>query len=236
MAKFGAAKFQDFFKYYDEQNPKHRAAVQELAQKIQQLDDNLLSDEANWVRIYRSKWPSEAGPSGVPAEIKLNVPFFHQLDNYTMPHRTCNSSSCAMLLAYERPGSIKNDDEYLRTVLSIGDTTVHEVQTKALARYGLKTEFRTNLGFADLDKSLEAKHPVVISIYHRGTLQNPTGGHVIIVVGRDKNRDYLCHDPYGSLHDNYRGPVTNGRFVTYSRHILLHRWIAGDRGWGRVVL
>mgnify|MGYP001079603185 CR=1 FL=1 len=235
MARFEAAKLRDFFKYYDERNPKHQAAVLELAQKIQELDASLLSDEANWVRVYRTPWPGASQPV-TQAQIRLEVPFFPQIDNYTMPYRTCNSSSCAMLLAYEKPGSIKDDDEYLRTVLSLGDTTVHEVQTKALAKYGLKTEFRTDLDFTDLDRSLAAGHPVVIAIYHRGTLQNPTGGHVIIVVGRDANGDYLCHDPYGSLHDGYQGPVSNGKFVLYTRHILLHRWIAGDGGWGRLVL
>ena len=235
MPKFSANKFVDFFKFYDERNPKHQAAVLELGQKLETLYPDLLADEANWVRVYRSPWPEPVRIAS-PSEIKLNVPFFPQTDNYTQPHRTCNSSSCAMLLAYEKPGSIKNDDEYLRTVLSIGDTTVHEVQTKALLKYGLKTEFRTNLGFADLDKQLAAKHPIVISIYHRGTLENPTGGHVIVVVGKDKNGDYICHDPYGSLLDGYTGPVSRGKFVTYTRHILVRRWIAGDRGWGRIVL
>lgn len=42
----------DFFRYYDDKNPKHRAAVDELSQS---LPPELLADEANWVRIYRSK-------------------------------------------------------------------------------------------------------------------------------------------------------------------------------------
>lgn len=47
----------DFFKFYDEANPKHRAAVDDLARA---MPPALLSDEANWVRIYRT--PVAAGP------------------------------------------------------------------------------------------------------------------------------------------------------------------------------
>lgn len=233
MARFAPKKLLDFFKYYDEQNPKHRAAVLELAQKIQALDPALLADEANWVRVYRTPWPP-AQPEA-QGEIRLAVPFFHQLDNYTQPHRTCNSSSCAMLLAYKKPGVIANDDEYLRVVLRYGDTTSHEVQTKALAHFGLKTEFHTGLGFADLEQSLRRGNPVVISIYHRGTLAHPTGGHVIICVGMTPD-GFIFHDPYGSLLDKYTGPVTNGKFVVYSRHILARRWLPDGRGWGRLVV
>ena len=52
--------FSNFFKYYDERNPKHRNAVEELAKHI---PPEQLSDSANWVRIYRSPWP-EIKPGG----------------------------------------------------------------------------------------------------------------------------------------------------------------------------
>ncbi len=42
---------QDFFRYYKPDNPKHRAAVDELATA---MPPTLLSDQANWVRIYRT--------------------------------------------------------------------------------------------------------------------------------------------------------------------------------------
>lgn len=233
MPRFNAEKFVDFFKYYDDRNPKHRAAVLELGKKIIECNPDLLADEANWVRVYRTPWPPS--PSPTPSLIKLDVPFFHQLDNFTQPHRTCNSSSCAMLLAYKKPGVIRDDDDYLRVVLRYGDTTSHAVQTRALAHFGLRTEFRTNLGFADLDRELQRGNPVVIAIYHRGTLERPTGGHVIICVGKTRT-GYLFHDPYGSLLDNYTGPVENGKFVCYSNHILERRWLPDGRGWGRIVL
>jgi hypothetical protein len=42
----------DFFKYYDETNPKHVAAVEQL--EVDLANSPLLDDSANWVRIYRT--------------------------------------------------------------------------------------------------------------------------------------------------------------------------------------
>lgn len=235
MAPFPQGKLKDFFQYYDPENPKHRAAVDDLERviRLRGLEKELLDDEANWVRIHRTPAGDKKPPQD--ASILLPVPFFNQLDNYTDPHRTCNSSACAMLLAYMKPGVIKNDDEYLKRVLSIGATVDHVVQTKALRTFGLETKFLTNMQFADIDEQLDKKRPVVISFLHRGTLENPTGGHVAIVVGK-KNQDYILHDPYGSLLDQYTGPITNGKYVTYPRSILQKRWLPDNRGWGRVAL
>ena len=55
MASFDSKKFVDFVKYFDKANPKHTAAFQEFASK---LDPELLSDDANWVKIYRTDPPA----------------------------------------------------------------------------------------------------------------------------------------------------------------------------------
>jgi hypothetical protein len=43
----------NFFKYYDEKNPKHVAAIEQLEKDLN--DSVLLNDDSNWVRIYRTK-------------------------------------------------------------------------------------------------------------------------------------------------------------------------------------
>jgi len=48
---FNADKLKDFFKYYDPLNPKHVNAVEELYKHIPIAQ---LSDDANWVQIYRA--------------------------------------------------------------------------------------------------------------------------------------------------------------------------------------
>jgi hypothetical protein len=220
----------NFFQYYDPKNPKHVAAVEQL--EVDLKDSPLLDDTSNWVRIFRTK--NDPVIPGV-----LDVPFYPQTDNYRDANRTCNSSACAMVLEYFKPGTLKGpkgDDAYVQKVFAIGDSTDHTVQTKVLEGYGIKSRFSYNLGFADLDRELAAGRPVVIGIYHRGTLSNPTGGHMVTVIGK-RGEDYVVNDPYGSLNDGYTGPVTNGRGAVYKKSDLTHRWLERGKdktGWGRI--
>lgn len=222
---------QNFFTYFDEKNPKHVAAVAELQKEINSLKPELLTNNTNWVRIYRT--PVERPkPDSV-------VPFYPQTDNYTQPDRTCNSSSCAMCLEYYKPGSLppgpKGDDAYLKKVLALGDSTDHDVQTKVLKSYGLNSEFSYNLSFTDLDREINAKRPMVIGILHRGPLSNPSGGHMIVVHTKLNNGNYVCHDPYGDLYDGYVSDVNNGKNVIYEASVLKARWtVKGSGGWGRI--
>jgi len=222
----------NFFRYYDPQNPKHVAAVEQLEVDLASKEPDLLEDESNWVRIFRTK--VEALFPGV-----LTVPFYPQTDNYRDAQRTCNSSACAMCLEYFKPGTLqgaKGDDAYVQKVFAVGDTTDHSVQTKVLESYGIKSRFSYNLSFADLDRELAAGRPVVIGILHRGTLSNPVGGHMLVVIGK-RGEDYVVNDPYGSLNDGYTGPVTNGKGTVYKRSDLMYRWLDNGKdktGWGRI--
>jgi hypothetical protein len=227
----------NFFRYYDHTLPRHRAAVDDLIRVLEQKAPELLTDSANWVRIYRS--PS-APPK--PSGILLNVPFYPQTDNFTLPDSTCNSSACAMCLEFLKPGSLppgpKGDDAYLRRVLAVGKSTDNSVQTRVLQGYGLNSVFRFNLDFSDLDRELAAGRPLVLGILHRGPTHRPTrnSGHMICCIGKTDKGDYIFHDPYGSLHRGYVGPVIEGRQVVYSRMELEKRWTADGpkSGWSRV--
>lgn len=221
----------NFFLHYDPKNPKHVAAVEQLEKDLLVKAEDLMDDDSNWVRIFRSKVEAPKTP-GV-----LDVPFYPQTDNYRDANRTCNSSSCAMVLEYFKPGTLsgpKGDDAYIRKVFAVGDTTDHAVQTKVLASYGIKSQFSYNLSFANLDRELAAGRPVCIGILHRGPLSAPTGGHICVVIGK-RGEDYVINDPYGSLNDGYTGPVTNGKGVVYKRSDLVRRWCPkGNDGWGRI--
>lgn len=221
----------NFFKHFDENNPKHVAAVEQFEIDLLAKAEDLIQDESNWVRIFRTK-PEK------PKSSVLDVPFYPQTDNYRDADRTCNSSSCAMCLEYFKPGTLKGakgDDAYVQKVFSIGDTTDHLVQTRALASYGIKSSFSYSLTFADLDRELAAGRPVVIGILHRGTLSSPTGGHMIVVIGKTPAGDYVVNDPYGSLNDGYTSSVVNGKGAVYKRSVLARRWCPGGAdGWGRL--
>jgi len=221
----------NFFLHYDPKNPKHVASVEQFEKDLLAKAEELMDDDANWVRIFRSKVEAPKTP-GV-----LDVPFYPQTDNYRDANRTCNSSSCAMVLEYFKPGTLqgpKGDDAYIRKVFAIGDTTDHAVQTRVLQSYGIKSQFRYNLSFADLDRELAAGRPVCIGILHRGSLSAPTGGHICVVIGK-RGEDYVVNDPYGSLNDGYTGHVTNGRGAVYKKSDLIRRWCPkGNDGWGRI--
>jgi len=226
----------NFFKYYDENNPKHRAAVEQLEVDLEKKAPELLEDSANWVRIHRTPY-NPPDPKG----IILSVPYYPQTDNYALPDYTCNSSACAMCLKYFKPGSLSSssraDDEYVKKVLAQGRSEDHGIQTRVLNSYGIESSFHYDLGFHDLDNELKSGRPVVIGILHRGSDNYPTGGgHMIVVIGKTENGDYLVHDPYGSIYDGYTGPVSNGKSVVYSKKVLEKRWTVKHPtdGWGRI--
>ena len=222
----------NFFKYFDENNPKHVEAVELFESVLEKKAPDEINDSSAWVKIFRTKLDK-------PKSNILEVPFFPQTDNYRDADRTCNSSACAMCLEFLKPGTLvgaKGDDAYLKKVIAVGDTTDHAVQTKVLSSYGIKSVFRYNLSFADLDRELSAGRPVIIGILHRGTLSAPTGGHMVVVIGK-KGDDYVVNDPYGSLNDGYTGAVTNGKGAVYKRSDLQLRWLEKGKdktGWGRI--
>lgn len=222
---------EDFFKHYNPDLKHHKEAVLWLEEN---LPSEFLEDTSEWVRLYRNRKEEEE-----PKEILLPVPFYPQTDNYALADTTCNSSACAMCLEYFKPGTLygpKGDDEYLKKVLSIGASEDHTVQTKALLSYGVKSSFHYNLGFLDLDEQLKKGRPVVIGILHKGSLDNPTGGHMIVVIGKNDKGQYICNDPYGDLYDGYTGAVIKGKGVIYEARVLEARWtVEGlDSGWGRL--
>lgn len=222
-AEWGAIDFADVFEHY-ENLPHQNAALNWLER----------TSHPRTLAEFKRLWEKEAIER---REVRLNVPFFAQTDNLYEPHRTCNTSACAMVARF-LGAKIAGDDEYYQIVRRYGDTTDHTAQTKALNAIGVKSTWHTNLGFSDLDKSLAAGLPIVIGILHRGTLDRPTGGHMVVVIGKN-DKGYICHDPYGSLLDpggGYTGDVRNGENVVYPRHVLNHRWLVegGYSGWGRL--
>ena len=228
MAAFDSKKFFDFAQFADPANPKHKAAYDDLYAKIKALDPALLTDEANWVKIYRTQ-PAVGAV--------LNVPYFSQRDNYRDASRTCFSSSCAMLTEFLKPGTLpgaKGDDKYVEQVFKRGDSTDASVQIQTLKHFGVAARFATNATFNLLDSQLSQGIPVPIGILHHGPASAPSGGgHWLTVIGKDGG-NYICNDPWGEI-DNATGtyPSTNGKRVKYSKNLLKARWtVEGDgSGW-----
>ena len=229
MASFDQKKFFDFAYFADTSNPKHRAAFDDLYRVIKELKPELLTDEANWVRIYRAK--PEPPKSGV-----LDVPYFSQRDNYRDASRTCFSSSCAMLTEYLKPGTLpgpKGDDKYVEEVFKRGDSTDAAVQVQTLKHFGINAVFKTNGTLGSLDALLAQGIPVPIGILHKGPANAPTGGgHWIIVIGKEGNK-YIVNDPWGEI-DHASGTYIsqNGKRLKYSENLIKARWTVEGPGSG----
>lgn len=169
-----------------------------------------------------------------PKEIELKVPYYSQRDNVQDWWRTCNTSSCAMVAEYLKPGCIKGSDDYylLNYVNKYGDTTDHSAQTAALKALGIDSYFSYQLDYDDLDRELEAGRPVVIGVLHKGPITQPSGGHMIVVIGKYAD-GYIFNDSWGEGFD-YSG--SNGKQVKYPYQSLNARWLmdGANTGWGRI--
>lgn len=191
--------------------------------------------------FYEPHWkvindvPEDAITSAPSAEVKLSVPYYSQRDNYRDANRTCFSSSCAMLLSGLIPEAIDDDDDYIKTVFEVGDTTEAWVQLSALKQYGVDAEFKQNGSWADIEKLLRNGIPVPLGILHHGGVSAPSGGgHWICAVGISAdNKDIIVHDPFGDL-DLVNGSYlsTYGKFLKYSKKNLGPRWMVEGEGSG----
>jgi hypothetical protein len=186
-------KLIDLCKYY-KGLPHQMAAISELEEAINKANPNILGREQTWFKTW-SQVGKQASTNPLP------TPYQSQRDNYRDASRTCFSSSCAMLLMTLKPGVIHSDDEYIKTLFTIGDTTNASVQIKALQHYGVKAEFRTNGNRALIKKQIDAGIPVPAGFLHHSSYQNASGGgHWLCIIGYDDERgSYIVHDPWGAM-------------------------------------
>lgn len=201
-----------------------------------------VDDQAGKVYLDQRRPGDAAAPATPQGVLRLNVPYYSQRDSATnQASRMCFSSSCAMLLAYLKPGILSGpngDDQYLERVLRFGDTTSADAQLRALASYGVTASFGTGMGWDDVDALLDQGIPVPIGILHHGPVTAPTGGgHWIVIIGRTGGGGgYYVHDPAGELDlvsGGYDGS-RSGAALIYSRPNLGRRWMVEGpgSGWG----
>lgn len=193
---------------------------------------------------FDEHWYGLAGAMAKPVEkaevlydgLILPVPYQSQRDNYRDANRTCFSSSCAMAAMYLRPGCVANDNEYIKKVFAIGDTTEAWVQVKALQELGLKASFKQNGNIEDLKQRIDQGFPCPVGILHHGPANAPSGnGHWICVIGYEEEKQrFVVHDPWGEI-DNYSGTYisNNGERLRYSYNLFKRRWtVEGtNSGW-----
>ncbi len=172
--------------------------------------------------------------------VEFEVAYYSQLDNKIKPYVTCNSSSNAMLLKTMVPKALGDgktaDDDYVAKIMSgtfgyrgyLNPSIYHEVHSRALAWYGLKTVWRTD-GDRGKIKDLLKTQPVVVNILHKGKVGNLSGGHIIVLTDY-KDGVFGVNDPFGCL--NYATGVYNTKasgVYNVSENAFFARWQGGYR-------
>jgi hypothetical protein len=238
----------DYVEYFDPDLTHHRAWLLAVLERLVAHEPQALEEGSTLRRLWTAHQQSgaAASPPSPPAVAAskgnpLSVPWFAQLDSATdQGRRMCFSSSCAMLLAFLKPGVLSGpngDDQYLARVRQFGDTTDPTAQIKALASYGITARFSKQASFSTIEEQITAGIPVPCGYLHRGPVSNPTGGgHWLIVVGITPSH-LIVHDPLGEA-DLVNGTTLGGtaRFCRYSRRNFGRRWMVEGEGTGWAVL
>jgi hypothetical protein len=215
--------------------PHQRAAVIQFWEKVPaSLKRRDSEDYLTW---------SAGGKQEQPRQLSnpLQVPYFSQRDSET-PHalRMCFSSSCAMLLATLKPGTLagpNGDDAYLGRVLRYGDTTDAQAQLKALASYGIKATFTQKADWALVKGQIDRGIPVPLGFLHHGPASKPGGGgHWLCAIGYTPDA-LIVHDPFGEINLAAGGYLNNwGARLRYSRKNFGPRWMVEGTGTGWAIV
>ncbi len=241
----------DYVEHFDPELPHHRAWLLAVLEQLVAHEPQALEEGGTLRRLWteRKETAAAASPSPSPSPLAvdarkgnpLSVPWFAQMDSATdQARRMCFSSSCAMLLAFLKPGVLtgsNGDDQYLARVRQFGDTTDAAAQIRALASYGIKARFSSKASFSTLEQQIAAGIPVPCGYLHRGHVSNPAGGgHWLIVVGITATH-VIVHDPLGEA-DLVNGTTIGGtaRFCRYSRANFGRRWMVEGECSGWAVL
>ena len=167
----------DYVAHFDPELPHHRAWLLAVLEQLVAHEPQALEEGGTLRRLWteheqsasfathsqqpRTRQPLSEASSAVPTSTEahrgnpLSVPWFSQLDSSTdQARRMCFSSSCAMLLAFLRPGVLSGangDDQYLQRVRPYGDATDPAAQIYALHSYGIEAEFTQQASFRILE-------------------------------------------------------------------------------------
>lgn len=143
-----------------------------------------------------------------------------------------------MAAMFLKPGIVKSDDEYIRKVFAIGDSTDSSVQVSVLKSLGFKASFKKNGTLEKLKSNIDAGVPIPVGILHHGTASAPSGGgHWICVIGYDDSRKtFTVHDPWGEIdHKSGTYITTNGKGLEYSYNLMRSRWTVEGPGTGWLI-
>ena len=143
-------------------------------------------------------------------KVKLDVPYYYQLNNTYEPYRTCNITSVAMALSYKTI-NIDPDTIYRR----FGPVfTGYDMQR--IARYygANNTTYHAGASVSQIKNYLDRGIPVIF----QG--QFTSSGHIIVLIGYD-DTGWFVNDPYGEWYSwGYQHTPTAGKGEHYSYGLI----------------
>lgn len=168
--------------------------------------------------------------SGPPRQVRLNVPYKSQLDNWYNPTGSCNVTSIAMCLEYL---GVKRydlrffqlEDELYRYMIDIG-LNRHSPQdlAKVVRDYGRRDDFTVWGTIEQVQQHLATGNPAIIHGYFTWF------GHIIVLVGYDEN-GFIVHDPYGEWFSSGYRTDLSGAFLHYSYNLIRNTCIPDGQFW-----
>lgn len=180
-----------------------------------------------------------------PSEVKLNVKYASQRDNWTAYHgsglRQCNLTVHCMAADYllkgdittkaKSKGYLEAEDLYGEVLARFGDTIDPQAHTPALKAFNIESYFTYTGSIKDLVLCLDAGVPVPLGVAYKAS------GHYVCAVGYKSSGVYI-HDPFGvrlGLSDEYENISGAYDFVTWDW--LQAKWVdqGNEAGWMRVI-
>jgi uncharacterized protein YvpB len=126
--------------------------------------------------------------------VKLNVPWFSQLDNQLNPTGACNVTSVAMCLNYlglPSPSGWQLEDEFYQCCED-NDLSRHSPVdlAKLIAHYGYKDNFQSRAKWDDVKQWLNNGNPVIVHGWFTDF------GHIMPIIGYNDD-GWIVNDPNG---------------------------------------
>ena len=176
--------------------------------------------------LYQPHWRSRGAAAEEPAGDQplagavrdLAVPHLSQLDNRCNPLGSCNVTCVAMCLSYlglPRPKDLQLEDALYQRLEAEGRNRHDPYALQALidSHPGYRDLFRCNGGFADIRRSIDAGHPVIVHGYFTPS------GHIVVIRGYDA-AGFLVNDPYGEWTAAGYDTSRSGERLHYSQALI----------------
>lgn len=188
METFSLDKFRDFFRYYDDDSPQKKEAIKRL---YEGMDPKLLTDEAYWVKAWRTRpAPPDHPPAPLAGSGKVSVQDLIKIQPQHL-HDSCGQTCVAMTI--KALGGKSVDDYWVKNNYGFNLLGCLNGNTGGLM-WRDAGDFNPSM-WDSIYASLKNKHPVIIGL--NGPAFSLSGyGHILLIVAMDGDKVTLA-DPNG---------------------------------------